>query len=334
MSSPSPAKLIELATAYQRSKILFALIRFGVPTLLAGGPRSLGEIASDLGVDVLAAHRFLNACAELGLLIRVGDGFRNAPEAQRFLVRGAPDYLGDAFHRYERASVSDAWAQFDRSLRAWHSGGARGPLSTELAPTGDEIEGHHRLSLLTGNALGGALDLTGHRRLLDLGGGTGAMSIALCRRFPALEAIVLELPAITAQTRAHVRDSGLDRIAVREGDFVAEPLPEGSDVVLLANVLSMLDREAIRALLVRVYEHLAPGGRIVLSGWMLDDDKSGPLLPTLLSLEDITLGAPDVERSAEQYAGWLARAGFVDIERAMYFEPTSYVSGLKPAQMS
>src|SRR5947207_1941111 len=80
------------------------------------------------------------------------------------------------------------------------------------------------------------LDLSTHRQLLDLGGGTGAMSIALCRSFPALRAIVLDLPPVAAVARESVRESGLtDRIEVREGDLVAEPLPGGCDIVLLAN---------------------------------------------------------------------------------------------------
>src|SRR5205085_11884416 len=129
--------------------------------------------------------------------------------------------------------------------------------STEIAPIGAEVLGQHRLSLLTGEALGHALDLSAHRRLLDLGGGTGAMSIALCRRFPALAAIVFERPAIAEEARRLVRESGVERIEVREGDFVADSLPGGCDVVLLANVLSMFDAETSRALLGRVFSSLA-----------------------------------------------------------------------------
>src|SRR6267378_387833 len=109
--SPSPATLIELATGYQRSRILFALIQLGVPTLLAHGTRSKGEIAATLGADPLAADRFLNVCVALGVLVREGDGFRNAPDTQRYLVRGTSSYLGEVFSRYDRASRSKAWAE-------------------------------------------------------------------------------------------------------------------------------------------------------------------------------------------------------------------------------
>ncbi len=327
----SPAALLELAAGYQRSKILFAMVELKIPTLLAEGPRTAAEIAASLGADPLAVDRLLHACVALGLLIRDDAGFRNAPEAQRFLVHGAPDDLGDVFRHYERESASPAWAAFAHRLRAWRPGAPHDSTSREFAPVGDELRGQHRLSLLAGDALGKAFDLSAHRRLLDLGGGTGAMSIALCRRYSGLCATILERPAIAPAARTFVRESGLgERIDVAEGDFVEGTIPVGADVVLLANVLSMSSAAAHRALLRRVFEYLPAGGAVVLSGWMLDDDDTGPLMPLLFSMQDVLLRAPDVERSAANYGEWLAEAGFVEIERMKYFDPATLVIGRKP----
>lgn len=328
---PSPAAILDLATAYQRSKVLFALVELRIPALLAEGPRSADEVAARLGADRLAVERLLEACAALGLLTRVGGVFHNAPMTQRFLVDGAPAYFGDLLGRYERLSRSEAWSELAGRLRAWRADGPRAPISMEGTPVGGEVGGLHRLSLCVGEALARALDRSTMRNLLDLGGGTGAMSIALCRRRPALNALLLELPAMAPIARAHVRDSGLEgRIEVREGDFVREPLPRGCDMVLLANVLSLLSPDASRALLRRVFECLPAGGTVAISGWMADDGGRGPLASLLLSLEDIALGAPDVERSAATYAEWLGEAGFGQVEHAIYLEPSSYVTGRKP----
>jgi hypothetical protein len=327
----SPAKLLELATAYQRSKILFEMIRLDLATLLARGPRSLEDIGSSVGVDPLAAERFLDACVALGLLVREEDSFRNAPDSQRFLVRGTPAFLGDALTRYDRVSQSTAWGEFDQRLRSWRAGSTESPISLEGAPRDGEFDGQHRLSLLAGEALGRALDLSAKHRLADLGGGTGAMSIALCERFTNLKAIVVESAEMVPVASAYVRERRLlERIGVREGDFVSGPLPAECDVVLLANVLSLFSVDGNRRLFGRIFEHLPAGGTLVLSGWMLDDHQTGATLPLLLSLEDIILRAPDVEHSTAEYADWLARAGFERIDRARYFEPMSYVVGHKP----
>lgn len=326
----SPARLIELATGYQRSKILFAFVALELPTWLAGGPRGLDEVAGKLGADPLAIERFLDACVTLGLVIREGDAFHNSPESQRFLVGGAPTDLGDLFRRYERDSSSEAWARLAQQLRSWRPGTMNERLLAEHAAFDIEIRGQHQLSLLAGEALAWELDLSAHRCLLDLGGGTGAMAIALCQQFQALRAIVIELPAMVPEARARVRECGLeDRIEVRAGDLVVGPLPGGCDIVLLANMLSLSSCATNRALLRRIFQQLPVGGTVLLSGWMLDDDRPQSILPALFCLEDIVLGAPDVERSVATYAEWLAEAGFQDIGHTMYFEPASLIVGHK-----
>ena len=327
---PSPARLLELATAWQRSKILFEMIRLDLATLLGPGPRSLDEISSKVGADPVAAGRFLDTCVALGLLVRQGNLIRNSPDTQRYLVRGTPAYLGDALTRYERVSQTAAWTEFAHRLRSWRAESTESPISLEGAPRNGELDGQHRLSLLAGEALGRTLDLSAKRRLADLGGGTGAMSIALCERFPSMKATIIELPGMVPVASAYVRESGFpDRIDVREGDFMSDPLPDGCDVVLLANVLSLFNVKSNRALLGRIFDSLPAGGTLVLSGWMLDDDRPVATLPLLLCMEDIVLGAPDVERSSADYADWLERAGFERIDRARYFEPLSYVVGHK-----
>jgi len=263
----SPVKLLELATAFQRSKVLFEMIRLDLATLLAQGPRSLDDVGSSVGADLVAAERFLDTCVALGLLVRDGSSFRNAPDSQRFLVRGTPAFLGDALTRYDRVSQSTAWTEFAQRLRSWRAGSTESPISLEGAPRDAEFDGQHRLSLLAGEALARVLDLSAKRRLADLGGGTGAMSIALCERHPDLKAIVVESAEMVPVASAYVRERRLlDRIGVREGDFMSGPLPADCDVVLLANVLSLFSVESNRTLIGRIFEHLPAGGTLVLSG--------------------------------------------------------------------
>jgi SAM-dependent methyltransferase len=326
--TPALEPLLDLATAYQRSMTLFALIEFEVPTLLAAGPRTLEDLAAQVGADALAMDRFLNACVALGLLVREGNRFHNSPAAERHLVRGASGYLGDAFGRHDRDSYP-RWNDLARRLLTWRPG------ATERAPVGDQdiaaMRALHALALLTGEALAARIDLSKHRAVLDLGGGTGAMSIALCERHPHLRAIVFDLPALAEVAAEFVRERELaGRIEVRSGDFTRDPLPPGSDVALLANLLSVSSPAGNRALLARIFGILPPEGIVMLSGWMLNDDESGPLVPVLFCLEDIIRGAPDVERSTATYAGWLAEAGFESIEHIPYFAPTCLMMGRKP----
>jgi hypothetical protein len=326
---PPPAGLLELATGYQRSKTLFALVDFGLPTLLARRSLPLDEIARHLEVHPLAADRFLNACAALGLVERVDDEYRNTALAEVFLVRGKPAYLGDLFARYDRTSYF-VWTDLAVRLRHW----APGETDASLPQAEDQGQGsmraQHGLARLVGRALAESFDFARHRALLDLGGGSGAMSLSVCEEHEHLAAVVFDLPAVTPLAREYVREAGLeDRIRVEDGDFKEDDLPEGVDVVLLANLLSVSSEETNRRLLARIYDRLPEGGAVILSGWVLGEDRMSPLVPVLFCLEDIIWQAPDVERSAPTYERWLAEAGFVDVETSPFSPPWTMIVGRK-----
>lgn len=326
-----PLELLDLATGYQRSKTLFALVEFALPTLLARGSLPLEEIARLLRIHPLAADRFLNACAALGLLDRVNGEFRNTALSERFLVQGKPTYLGDQFLKYDRTSYP-SWTNLTHRLREWRPGATDDEIPQKADQDQASMSAQHNLSLLVGHALGEAYDFSRHRKMLDLGGGTGAMSLGICSLHSGLRAIVFELPAIAEVAREFVGGSGLsDRIEVQAGNFKEDELPAGFDVALLANLLSVASEETNRELLSKLYERLPGGGTVILSGWILDDGRTSPLIPVLFCLEDINWQAPDVERSASTYERWLAAAGFVEIEREMYCPPTSMITGRKRA---
>jgi cyclopropane fatty-acyl-phospholipid synthase-like methyltransferase len=139
------------------------------------------------------------------------------------------------------------------------------------------MQARHNLSLLVWRALGEAYDFSKHNVLLDIGGGTGAYCISLCQSYAHLSAIVFDLPPVAQMAYGYLGASGLsNRIEVRAGDFKDELLPEGFDVALLADLLSVATEESNRELLRKVYGLLPAGGVVIISGWILDDTRTGP----------------------------------------------------------
>jgi bifunctional non-homologous end joining protein LigD len=126
------------------------------------------------------------------------------------------------------------------------------------------------------------VDLKGARRLLDVGGGSGAFSITLCRRFPELRATILDFPSVQAATTAFVREAGMsERIEFIPGNALTTEWPAGQDVVLLSYLLSAVSSTGVDQLLARAFAVLSPGSRIVLHDFMVDDDGSGPATAAL-----------------------------------------------------
>ena len=87
---------------------------------------------------------------------------------------------------------------------------------------------------MLGPCLAQGLDLSRRRHLLDVGGGLGGYAAALCDAWPALHATVLDLPGVVREGR---RLAAKTRVGFVEGDFLRDPLPRGSDVVLASDIL-------------------------------------------------------------------------------------------------
>ena len=324
-----PSELFELATGYQKSKTLFALVELGVPTLLAEKTVSLDEVAKQLHMHPRATDRLLNAGVALRLLERTAEGVRNTALTEQFLIKGKPTYLGDQFLNYNQNSYP-AWADLTHKLQTWQPGETDADTPQEEDQGAESMRAQHNLAVMVGHALGQSYDFSQHRVMLDLGGGTAAMSLGICAVHPELRSIVFDLPAVAEVAREFASQStARSRIEIRTGNFKEDALPHGYDVALLANLLSVASEETNRKLLKEIYNQLPQGGAVILSGWILDDTRTSPLIPVLFCLEDINWQVPDVERSASTYQSWLEEAGFVEIERRMYCPPTSMIIGRK-----
>jgi predicted O-methyltransferase YrrM len=181
-------------------------------------------------------------------------------------------------------------------------------------------EAMHSLSTFTARALAEAVDFSAFRRLLDVGGGSGAVDIELCRRYPHLRATVYDLPFVTEIATGKIAEAGLgDRIATTGGDFFADmAFPSGHDVVLLSMILHDWGEARNREILRKCHAALPSGGAVIVSELLVNDEKSGPAPAALMSLNMLI----ETERrnyTPAEYAAWLDEAGFRDA-RTVWFD--------------
>jgi precorrin-6B methylase 2 len=136
----------------------------------------------------------------------------------------------------------------------------------------------HSLSTFTARALGQAIDLSGASRLLDVGGGSAAFDIELCRLYPDLTATVYELPKIADIAAEKVDEAGLlKRIETVAGDFFADSsLPGGHDTILLSMILHGWQEGRCRAILQKCWAALPSGGQVIIAELLVNDARTGP----------------------------------------------------------
>ena len=306
--------LSTVAYGFIASKALFAALEIDLFTLLADGGRRADELAECAGIAENRMRTLLHALAALGLVVREGDGYSNAPASGRYLVRGNGAELGEYYRLQIGRQIYPALVHLDAGMA-----GIGGAFDTLAGLMADPVQARtftdaqHAGSLAAARVLASRLDLGGARSLLDVGGGSGAFSIALCAANPRLRATVLDLPAVLAVADGERAAAGLsDRISLLPGDATSAEWPRGQDVVLMSYLLSALDATQIDVVLATAAACLDAGGRLVVHDFVLDDDGDGPPFAALWFLQYLAYNPRGVSFSAADLCRRLADHGFVD----------------------
>jgi predicted O-methyltransferase YrrM len=325
---PSPAPLMALSTGFWAFKAMAAAHELDLFSRLAGGGSTTGaELAEALGIHLRPAEMLLTGCASLGLLEISGGRYRNTPVSEAFLVRGKAHYFGGWIEMADKRLYA-GWGKLTEAIRTNRPTTWDPDVQSSLFDGEDPKmlslfwEAMHSLSTMTARALGEAVDFSGFARLLDIGGGSGAYDIELCRRYPGLCATVFDLPHVAEIAAEKIARAGLDeRIATRGGDFFGTaPFPTGHDVHLFSMILHDWDEAKNRALLRRSFEALPRGGAVVVSELLVNNDKTGPAPAALMSL-DMLIETEGRNYTPAEYAAWMHEAGFRSVETVWFDAP-------------
>jgi SAM-dependent methyltransferase len=178
----------------------------------------------------------------------------------------------------------------------------------------------HSISLFTARALGRSVDFSRYKSLLDVGGGSGAFDIELCRIYPHLRATVYDLPFVTAIAARNAADVGLaDRVSVVHGNFFKDSsFPSCHDVILLSMIMHDWNEQENREILRKCYDALLPKGSVIISELLVNDEKTGPPPAALMSLNMLIETRGGRNYTASEYTTWLKETGFSHVETVMF----------------
>lgn len=333
---PDPTPVLELLESFRRSKVMFTALTLGVFDRLAQGPASVTTLAKDLRCDADALQRLVDACCNLALLTQSGAGVANTPMATMYLTAQSPRRL-TGYARYSDAVLWKLWAHLDDAVREgthrWKQAyGIDGSIFASLFRTDADrrefLMGMHGQGLISSPAIAAAFDLSRYHRLCDLGGATGHLAVAACRRYPQLSAVVFDLADVLPTARELIAADGMSqRVSLAAGDFFSDPLPD-ADVFTLGRIIHDWSEPKVRQLLGKVYERLPAGGAIILAEKILDEDRAGPAWAVLQSL-NMLVCTEGKERTLGEYETLLKAAGFSRVEGRRTDSPLDAVLGVK-----
>ena len=312
-----PALIIDLIEGFRRSKTMFAAVQLGIFD---------GERPGGAAVD-----RLLDACVAIGLLERRGGEYINAPVADEYLRRSSPRTLS-GYVRYSNSALYPLWAHLeDAAIEGSHrwtqTFGDEGALFSHFFKTEeskrDFLLGMHGFGMLSSPAVVAAFDLSGFRRLADLGGATGHLALAARDRYPELSAILFDLPAVIEVARERVGD----RVELVAGDFFTDDLP-AADLYALGRILHDWSEAKIHRLLARISAALPARGGLLIAERLLDEDRGGPVGAHMQSL-NMLVCTEGRERTLSEYGALLRAAGFREIRGHVTGAPLDAVLATK-----
>lgn len=305
----NPSRIMQMASAFQESCLLFAASDLGIFKQLGASPTTAEELSQALGLNPRGCRLLLDACTAIRLLQKEGDTYSNSPEASAFLVPGQPSDLSNAL-RYNR-DVYSAWGKVAQLART--GAPVENPelhLGEDQARTRAFVMSMHGKALAMAQQTLSAIDVTGRKQLLDVGGGPGTISALLTKTNPDLVCTVLELAPIVAIAKDLL--SGNDRVKLLAGDYHTTPFPGGNDVVLLFGMMHQESVPTIQDLLKRSYESLVPGGIVYVMDMMTDATHANPAFSAMFAVNMALTKEHGWVFSDEELRGWMKEAGFQD----------------------
>lgn len=320
-----PDELNTRIRAFQESRVILSALELNIFDTLGDGATAPAAAAA-IGADARSTEMLLNALAAIGLVQKREGVFRNAPAAARYFTTASPDNARPAL--LHTAHLWTTWSTLTECVLAGTSTASDGPAGGDADWTEAFIAAMHRNASERAPAVVRAVGAASVRRMLDVGGGSGAYSIAFAQANPALQAEILDLPRVTDIAQRHIDAAGLGtRVRVRPGNLY-DRFGRGYDLVFVSAICHMLDPGENRDLFRRCREALAPGGRLVVQDFILEPDKTAPKQAALFALNMLVGTRAGSSYSEPEYTAWLREAGFGEIRRVRLPGPAGLMVSL------
>lgn len=336
MDLPDSAPVLQLIEDFRRSKAMFTAVSLGVFDALEDAPATATDLAGRLSAQADAIERLLDTCVGLKLLRRSNEAYENEPIARAYLCRTSPCSLA-GYILYSNDVLFRLWTHMEDAIREgtprWRQAfGIEGSIFDHFFRTPEAkqtfLHGMHGLGVLSSPAVVSAFSLERFRQMVDLGGGTGHLAIAACEKYPALRALVFDLPQVIETASKHAAASNAaSRVSVFAGDFFRDELPD-ADLFAMGRILHDWPEEKIRTLLTKIYRRLPQGGGVLLAEKLLLEEKTGPTSAQLQSL-NMLVCTEGKERSLSEYRRLLEAAGFVNVQGRMTGCPLDAIIAFK-----
>jgi len=313
----SPEKILEMNWAYAKTSILAGAVKLDIFTHISRGKKTVAQISKAAKSSPRGIEMLLNALVGLGLVAKnKADVFSLTPEAAEFLVRGKARYLGDmSLHSLDLNKIWLNLAQCVRSGRPYTAVDKKDAAEDYFSVL---VRGLFQMNYPCAKYAAAYLKAK-HKKIsdvLDVATGSGVWSIAIAEEFKDARITALDFPEILKVTREYINRFKLShRYRYSQGDLRKTDFGSARyDLVILGHICHSEGKIYTQQLLKKSFRALKKGGLLLVAEFLLNDNKSGPLMPLIFALNMlINTNEGDVFKTAE-LERWIAAAGFSKVE--------------------
>ena len=305
-------RLQNIAQSYGQSAALMAAVELGVFSAISAGAGTIADVAERLDLHPANAERLVVMLCAAGLVERIDGRLCNAADVERFLVEGQRSYMGPWI-----TFTKPQWQEWGRLADHIRNKDLNDQAAIENFSIEDARRYHqatYAIGMGAGRRFVRDVDLSQRKRIMDIGGGSGAYCICACQKHDGITAVVLELAVVCEVAREFLAENGVaDRVEARTCDFTRDPFPSDCDAAIMASNLPMYDRETIAAVVAKAHDALLPGGEMHLIGEMTNNERTGPWGPAYWGLGQAVSDSKGLAHSEADVLDYFAAAGFTNV---------------------
>lgn len=310
---PGPGFIMDIAAAFRQSRILLTAYELDVFSAIGDNPKTADQVATIVKANPRAIDRLLNALCTLGLLTKAQKLFANTPDSAAYLVKTSPHFLSGLQHTVH------LWDRWSTLTAAVTKGGT--VLNDQIEDRDDGwikafIAAMHSGASRWAEPVAASLDLRQVRKLLDVGGGSGAFSMAFVRSQPSVHATVFDLPQVISLTRAYIQQAGLQHcIDTCPGNYHRDAFGTGFDLVFLSSIIHINSFEENNVLIAKAAQAVAPNGQVVVRDFVMDETRTSPLWGAHFALNMLVGTEAGDTYTESEIKEWMSAAGLTELKR-------------------
>jgi hypothetical protein len=293
------------------AQAIHAAAKLRIPDLLASGPKTIGELAAESGAHPPSLERLLRVLTGFEMFASSPDGrFQNTPLTERL----RSDYPGSRRDSAKFLPAAFLWrpvGELYESVRTGEPAFQRifGQSFFEYLNSHPDDAAVFNTAMTQGiawttPALLAAYDFSLFERLVDVGGGEGALLRDILVATPKLHGVLFDLPEVVARAPDILTGDIAVRCQIVGGNFF-DSVPEGADAYVLKGVLHDWPDEEAARILRNTRRAIRPDGTVLLIEGVVDFG-SRPVGP----MELLMLVVGGRERTQAEFQSLLAATGF------------------------